>query len=152
MARFPCQDGEGSADRSRPSRQRMRGAAELLAVQGRALQARAYCCVVMPLNHTHHTRDCRGLRTPLSPGWRGRRHQLALSYAEYGSTLHDSNSDPVFAALNSASAAVNLAECDRDLMMARGAPAGAGGVDAGHAGAAEEGAEEGEAALPLAGL
>ena len=62
-------------------------------------------------------------------------------YAEYGNTLHDSNSDPVFAALNSA--AINLAECDRDLIM--GVPAaGAGGVAAGDA--AEE--EEGEAALP----
>ena len=67
-------------------------------------------------------------------------------YAEHGSTLHDSNSDPVpvFAALNSA--AINLAECDRDLIM--GAPAaGAGGVAAGDAAAAEE-EEEGEAALP----
>jgi len=64
-------------------------------------------------------------------------------YAEYGSTLHDSNSDPVFAALNSA--AINLAECDRDLI--RGVPAaGAGGVAAGHAAAEEEG--EGEAAQP----
>ena len=56
---------------------------------------------------------------------------LNWRYAEHGSTLHwhDSNSDPVFAALNSA--AIDLAECDRDLTM--GAPEGAGGVAAGHA-------------------
>ena len=50
-------------------------------------------------------------------------------YAEYGNTLHDSNSDPVFAALNSA--AINLAQCDRDLRVMMGAPPeGAGGVAA----------------------
>ena len=66
-------------------------------------------------------------------------------YAEYGNTLHDSNSDPVFAALNSA--AINLAECDRDLIRVVPA-AGAGGVAAGDAAAEEEGDSEGEAALP----
>jgi hypothetical protein len=39
-------------------------------------------------------------------------------YAEYGETLYDSESDPVFAALNSAP--INMAECDRDLVRLGG--------------------------------
>ena len=38
---------------------------------------------------------------------------IGLRFSEYGSALLNSDSDPVFAALNSA--AINLAECDRDL-------------------------------------
>ena len=43
---------------------------------------------------------------------------ISWRYSEYGSALHDSDSDPVFAALNSAT--INLAECDTDLIRGRG--------------------------------
>jgi hypothetical protein len=56
---------------------------------------------------------------------------ISWRYSEFGSSLHDSDSDPVFAALNSAP--INLAECDRDLRRGQGAEAVA---------VAEEGAEE----------
>ena len=65
---------------------------------------------------------------------------ISWRYTEYGKTLYDSDSDPVFAALNSAP--INLAECDRDLR--RGGRAGAAAVAAAAAAAGAALAEEGE--------
>ena len=39
---------------------------------------------------------------------------ISWHYSQYGEALYDSESDPDFAALNSAT--VNLAECDHDLV------------------------------------
>jgi hypothetical protein len=43
---------------------------------------------------------------------------ISWRYSEYGSALHNSDSDPVFAALNSAN--INLAECDHDMIQGGG--------------------------------
>ena len=74
-------------------------------------------------------------------------------YAECGEAIHDADSDPVRAALNSP--AIDLAQCDKDLRMRRwatgvgGAAAGAGGVAA----AAEAGeGSDGPSAAVAAGV
>ena len=78
-------------------------------------------------------------------------------YAECGEAIHDADTDPVRAALNSP--AIDLAQCDKDLRMRRwaagagGAAAGAGGAAAGATAAAEAGeGSDGPSAAVAAGL
>ena len=96
----------------------MSGAAELVGSAGPSLSGMSVLSrsdAIEPNTHTH-------THTHTHINWR---------YAECGEAIHDADSDPVRAALNSP--AIDLAQCDKDLRMRRWA-AGAGGAAAGAGG------------------